>query len=144
MRKTVYRPQGYAGYSRAVVIEYPDRTEVSMAGVIATDEEGNIVGENDMKAQTRQVYENIATHLAELGGSLEDVIRHRVFLTTMADDAVDAYHEAHMEFFDEPERFPAGTLIEIDGLVLEEAMIEIEIEAIVPADAWETSVVDPE
>jgi len=139
MQKTVLNPNEHAGYARAVVVEKSTHDHVSMAGVIPTDEDGNVVGD-DMKAQTRQVYRNIEGHLQELGGSLADVIRHRVFVTTMDDDAVEGYHEGHTEFFDEPENLPAGTLIEIDGLVLEDAMIEIEIEAIVPDDGWETTV----
>lgn len=141
MQKPVYNPIEYAGYSRAVVIEHPTYKDVSKAGVIATDAEGHIVGKDDMKTQTQRVYENIQTHLNELGGSLEDIIRHQVFVTTMEESAVDAFHEGHMEFFEEPKGFPAGTLIEFDSLVLEDAMIEIEIEAIIPADGWETDVV---
>lgn len=144
MRKTVYRPQEFAGYARAVVVEMPTHKDVSMAGVIATDEDGDIVGKGDVGAQTRRVYENIEGHLGELGGGLEDVVRHSVFVTTMEDGAVDAFHEAHKEFFEEPARFPAGTLVEIESLALEEAMIEIEVEAIVPDDRWETTVAGPD
>jgi len=140
MQKTVLNPNEHAGYARAVVVEKPTHDHVSMAGGIPTDEEGNVVGEGDMKAQTRRVYENIERHLAELGGELSDVVRHRVFVTTMEEEAVDGYHEAHTEFFDDPENLPAGTLVEIDGLVLEDAMIEIEVEAIIPDDGWETTV----
>lgn len=142
MERTVYRPQGYAGYSRAVAVEKSDHTHISMAGVIATDEDGSIVGPGDMGAQTRQVYQNIDRHLGEFGGSLEDIIRHRVFVTTMAKDAVDAYHDAHKEFFEQPPQFPAGTLVQIGSLALPDAMIEIEVEAILPDDAWETTVID--
>lgn len=140
MHKTVYEPQGPLGYARAVVVEQSDHLDVSMAGVIATDQSGSIVGVDDMGAQTRRVYGNIERHLAELGGGLEDVVRHRVFVTTMEEDAVDAFHEAHKEFFEAPERFPAGTLVEIESLALPDAMIEIEVEAVVPADGWETTV----
>ena len=140
MRKTVLRPQEHAGYARAVVVEYPTHEHVSMAGVIATDEDGNVVGEDDLEAQTRRVYENIEGHLEELGGGLEDVVRHRVFVTTMEERAIDGFHEAHVEFFDAPERFPAGTLVEIESLALPDAMVEIEIEAVVPDDGWETTV----
>lgn len=142
MRKTVYQPQGPLGYSRAVVVEKPTHDHVSMAGVIATDEKGNVVGKDDMGAQTRRVYENIRSHLGDLGGGLEDVVRHRVFVTTMDEEAIDAFHEAHSEFFEEPREFPAGTLVEIESLALPEAMIEIEVEAIVPDDGWETTVAE--
>ena len=140
MRRTVLGPQEHAGYARAVVVEKPTHDHVSMAGVIATDEDGEIVGGDDLGAQTRRVYGNIEGHLDDLGGALEDVVRHRVFVTTMEESAIDAFHEAHTEFFDEPERFPAGTLVEIESLALEDAMIEIEVEAIVPDDGWETTV----
>lgn len=139
MHKTVLRPQDGAGYSRAVVIDHATHEHVSMAGVIPTDEQGNLVGD-DMKSQTRQVYQNIRRYLDELGGGLEDVIRHRVFVTTMDANAIDGYHEAHTEFFEESERYPAGTLVEIESLVLDDAMIEIEIEAIIPADGWDATV----
>lgn len=144
MRKTVYNPIDFAGYARAVVVEHPSFKDVSLAGVVATDEQGHVVGKGDMETQTRRVYENIQNHLDEFGGRLEDIIRHRVFVTTMAESAIDGFHEGHKAFFDKPELFPAGTLIGVDSMVLDEAMIEIEIEAIIPEDGWETEVVGNE
>lgn len=140
MERTVYRPQDGAGYARAVVIDHPTHQQIAMAGVIPTDDAGNIVGSDDMYAQTQQVYANIADHLAEFGGELADIIRHRVFVTTMSDEAINGFHDAHTELFDSPEDFPAGTLVEIESLVLGEAMIEIEVDAVIPHDGWEHTV----
>ena len=55
-----------------------------VAGTIATNEHGEVVGKGDIKVQTRQVLENIKAVVEEAGGTLADVTRTTVYLTDYA------------------------------------------------------------
>ncbi len=54
---------------------------VAVAGQVALDAAGNLVGEDDPEAQVRQVFDNIGTALAAAGSSFADVIKLTYFLT---------------------------------------------------------------
>src|SRR5215831_3878935 len=45
-----------------------------IAGQTASDKDGNVVGKGDIKAQTRQVFENIKAVLEAAGGSFDNVV----------------------------------------------------------------------
>ena len=109
------------GYSRAVLVG--DRIYVT--GTTATDENGEIVGENDAYAQTVQVIKNIEKALKNLGADLENVVRTRMFVTDIS--RWEEYGKAHGEFFSEI--MPATTMVEVSKLIDEKMLIEIEADA---------------
>ncbi|MFF5107291.1 RidA family protein [Streptomyces sp. NPDC000134] len=59
---------------------------VLVAGQVAWDAEGTLVGEGDLTAQVEQCYLNVATALAEAGGSFADVARLTVYLVDWTPD----------------------------------------------------------
>ncbi|MET0501648.1 MAG: RidA family protein [Candidatus Binatia bacterium] len=95
------------------------------AGQIPIDPKtGNIV-EGDIRAQTRQVLENLKAVLQAGGSSLDRVVKATVFLKHMADFA--AMNEVYAQYLDgaKPARstvavaeLPRGALIEIDLVAL--------------------------
>lgn len=109
------------GYSRAVRVG--DRILVS--GTSATGPDG-VIGAGDPAAQTRFILERIESAITQLGGSLRDVVRTRVYLTNVNDWQEVA--KIHGERFGDVR--PVNTLIET-RLVGEEYLVEIEAEAIV-------------
>ena len=109
------------GYSRAVRVG----TRVYMTGTTATDESGNIVGENDGYAQTVQVIRNVERALKQAGATLENVVRTRMFVTDIT--RWQEYGRAHSEFFDAIR--PCATMVEVRALIDPRMLIEIEVEA---------------
>ena len=67
-----------------------------VSGTTAIDRRGRVVAPNDAAAQTRRIFEIITSALTQTGGSLEDVVRTRMFVTDIASDA-DAIGEVHGE-----------------------------------------------
>ena len=124
---TVAAPVGT--YSQAVRVETGDAVWIHVSGQIAIDLEGNLVGPGDLRAQTRQVFENLRAILEAHGATFADVVKIGTYLTTLDDLA--GMREVRSEFLtSEP---PASTAVQVVALVVPDALIEIDLVAVVQA-----------
>ena len=99
-----------------------------VSGIVAVDGEGQLVGGDDVVAQTRQVLDNMRTVLAAGGCGFEDVVKVTVFLTDVDDRPL--INPLRQEAFGSTR--PASTLVEVPRLAVEGAKVEIECVALVP------------
>lgn len=84
----------------------------------------------DFEAQLRHVYGAIATTLDQFGIGFDAVVRETMYVTDM--DALAAAIPLRRSFYgDGP--FPAATAVEVRRLLLPELLVEIEIDAVLPA-----------
>lgn len=109
------------GYSRAV----RHGKHVEVAGTVAVDGSGNLVGEDDMYAQAVYIFQKIDRALHEAGASLKDVVRTRTYVTDIS--RWEEFARAHNEFFDSVR--PVATLVEVSKLIDPRMLIEIEVSA---------------
>ncbi len=93
-----------------------------ISGQIALDPNGKLVGENDMAAQSRRVYENIEAILKQAGGTFENVIKVTAYLTDMS--RYQQYNEARSKAFKSCR--PASTTVEVSGLAFKGLLVEVE------------------
>lgn len=114
------------GYSRAVVAG--DRVFVAGCAPVMP---GGADPPRDAYGQAKRCLEIAAAALAEAGGSLADVVRTRVYLTTL--DAFEGFGRAHGEAFAEIR--PANTTVVVAALVDPRWLVEIEAEAVLSARA---------
>jgi 2-iminobutanoate/2-iminopropanoate deaminase len=123
---TVAAPVGT--YSQAVRVETGDAVWIHVSGQIAIDLESNLVGPGDLRAQTRQVFENLRAILEAHGATFADVVKIGTYLTTLDDLA--GMREVRSEYLTtEP---PASTAVQVAALVVPDALIEIDLVAVVP------------
>ena len=108
----------------------PEGKVLHVSGQVAQDATGAVMGKDDIRAQTRQVIENIRTVLAAAGGTLDDVARVTVYVTDMS--GLAQIHEVRGQYFRRP--YPASTLVEVKRLVKPDYLIEIDAVAVIPAD----------
>jgi reactive intermediate/imine deaminase len=99
---------------------------IFLAGQTPVDENAQLVGEGDIRAQTRQVFENIKTVLANAGSSLDDLVEIVSYNTDMADLA--ALAEVKAEYLTKD--FPAWTAIGVTALAFPGQLIEIKAVAV--------------
>jgi len=129
VKKTIMNPVGIAppvsNYSHAVQVETGDTAFIFVAGQIALDVNGNLVGENDIGMQTEFVFEQIATILKAVDGSLRDVVKANIYVRDMSDYAKVA--EVRNRYFAEAP--PATTFVEVSRLAREGWLVEIEVVA---------------
>ena len=109
------------GYSR--VVRVGDRIYVT--GTTATDENGELVGLGDARAQTLQTLRNIERALNQLGAGREHIVRTRMFVTDIS--RWEEYGRAHGEFLGDV--MPATTMVEVSRLIDQRMLIEIEADA---------------
>lgn len=97
-----------------------------IAGQIANDVDGNLVGEGNFEKQVRQVYENLSNVLEEAKGGLRNIVKMTTFLTHYS--YIEAFRRVRSEYFSEP--CPPNTLLIVESLALPEYMIEVEAVAV--------------
>ena len=110
------------GYCRAIRVG--DR--ILVAGTTATDGESQVVGIGDAGVQTHFVIDKIERAIEQLGGSLQDVVRTRIYISDLAH--WESVALAHGERFANIR--PVNTLVEA-RLIGDEYLVEIEAEVIV-------------
>ena len=130
MGKTAYNPETmrkpFGIFSNAAMAG-PGRLYF-ISGQVAVDIDGHIVGVGDIRAQTRQVLENIKAALTAVGGTMDDVACVNVFVVNM--EHLAAIHEVRAEYWQRD--YPASTLVQVAGLVHPDYLIEINAIAVIP------------
>jgi 2-iminobutanoate/2-iminopropanoate deaminase len=99
-----------------------------VAGVLPVDPGGVLVGAGDVVAQARHVFADLGEILAAGGCSGADVAAVNVYLTAMEDRR--RVEEQLQQAFGGAR--PAGTLVEVRGLAIPGAKIEVDAVAVVP------------
>jgi 2-iminobutanoate/2-iminopropanoate deaminase len=105
---------------------------VHLKGQISLDQNGQIVGPNDMRRQVTKVLENIRSVLGNMGGTMGDVVSLVHYTTNI--DAFMATGDIRQEFFQPP--FPVTTTVQVTRLYHPELMIEITTIAEIPHERF--------
>src|SRR6188768_1225179 len=97
-----------------------------IAGQVATDRSGKLVGADDFDAQCRQVFANIEAALKSQGASFANVVEFTTYLVHSQDIAkFMAYRTREFPKLFAGGAYPPNTLLMIDRLVKEEFLIEV-------------------
>jgi enamine deaminase RidA (YjgF/YER057c/UK114 family) len=121
---TMHRPMGYTH----VVEVSPDRLAY-ISGQVALDPAGELVGPGDIRAQARQVFENLRAALAAVGGGFDQVVKLNYYLVDATQ--LPVVREVRDQYLS-PERLPASTAVEVRRLFREDILIEVEAVAALP------------
>lgn len=109
------------GYSRAIRVG----NVVEVAGTTAM-RDGEIVGKGNAYEQTSYILEIIEGALKQVGASMPDVVRTRIFVTDIS--KWEEIGKAHGEYFKDIR--PVATMVEVKGLIEPDLLVEIEVQAI--------------
>lgn len=129
MTRTLKNPAGIhpaPGFSHVAIAQ--GSTVVHFAGQIALDPEFNVIGGDDLHAQTVAAMRNLEIAVNEAGVNWSDIVRRTIYTTAPTEFEVitDAIHSVTGETED-----PAQTIVGITGLAIPGLMIEIECTAVV-------------
>ena len=122
---SVSRPMG--PYTQGIRVR--GDTLLFISGQVPEDENGEVVGLGDFRAQAVRVMENLKAMLEAGGATLDDVVKITVFLTDIEQYSIVS--EVRRNYFREP--YPTSKLVEVQRLVRPEWMLEIEAMAVLGA-----------
>lgn len=110
---------------------------VHLGGQVAQTPDGVVLHPFDIHAQIRVVYENLSKVLAEVGGTLADLVQMNTYYVYEGEpEGADEYYKAmtrtRMEYVADPG--PAATAVRVAGLALHGLMVEIDGVAYIPED----------
>jgi enamine deaminase RidA (YjgF/YER057c/UK114 family) len=100
-----------------------------VAGQVAMAEDGSLVGEGDVRAQTVQALRNLGAVLAGLGATWSDVVRFGWYLTDVS--RVQELRDARDEVVGDAPA-PASTLVEVAGLFRQGFLVEVDAVVALP------------
>ena len=109
------------GYSRAVRVG----NIIEVSGTAAIDRD-KIISPNNVPGQTKFIIQKIERALNKAGGTLNDVVRTRIYVTDISQ--WEAVGKVHGEFFKNIK--PATTMVEVKSLIDPNFLVEIEATAI--------------
>jgi enamine deaminase RidA (YjgF/YER057c/UK114 family) len=113
---SVHKTTGYSHCARVGNTLY-------IAGQVAQDKGGRLVGKGDIEAQAKQVYTNLRSILTEAGGgTLAHIVKTTTYITHYA--SLEGYRKVRATFFQEP--LPPNTLLVVESLASPDFLIEIE------------------
>jgi 2-iminobutanoate/2-iminopropanoate deaminase len=117
------------GYSH-VVASRPGKL-VFISGQVALNRQGELVGKDDLQAQTEQAFANIKTALAAAGASFEHVVKINWYVKGLRPESLAVLRQARNKYVNTANP-PASTLVGVAGLFREDLMIEVDAIAVVP------------
>jgi enamine deaminase RidA (YjgF/YER057c/UK114 family) len=125
MKKTFSNPPSLPipkSYHHAVAVE-GGRT-IYLSGQVAFDAKRNVIGGDDIVAQTRQALRNMKTAVESAGGTMADIVQLTIHVVNFRPDQLDRIAGTLPEFFP-LENLPANTLVGVSSLSTKGLLIEI-------------------
>ncbi len=114
-----------SGYSHAV----RHGNTVYVAGQVAQDRQGNLVGKDDIAAQAEQVYRNLQAVLEAAGSGLDRIVKMTTYTTSL--EYRPAIREVRGRFFGPLNYDPPNTFVVISSLATPDYLLEVEAIAVV-------------
>lgn len=121
---TVHKPLG--AYSHVAEVGEHSKL-VFIAGQVAMDADGNVVGVGDIEAQAAQAYANLANALEASGGDWKNVVQFMQFVTRREDlPKLSAWRRRELTPHYPENSFPPSTLLIVSGLADDKLLIEVQ------------------
>ena len=120
----MHPPRGYSH-----VVEITSGRIVFIAGQVALDAAGNMVGAGDFRAQAQQVFENLKTALEAVGADFSHVVKFGIFLLDATN--LPVLREVRDQYVNTAQP-PASTAVQVAALFQPGYLLEIEAVAVVP------------
>ena len=118
-----------AGYSQ--VAEVGEGKIVYIAGQVALDKSGNLVGKDDFRAQVQQIFENLKAAVEASGGDFHSVIKLNYYCAASVDPSQLTVVREVRDKYVNTANPPTSTFVFVQRLVRPEWLIEVDAVAVV-------------
>ena len=113
------------GYTHVVDTSGAVRT-IYVAGQVALDATGALVGAGDMRTQAEQVFRNLEAALVAVGATFANVVKMNTYVTDIS--GTPAIREVRSRYL--ASHLPASTLVQVAALARPDLLVEIEAVAV--------------
>ena len=120
-----------AVFCDAVKVQLKECVMLFISGKVGMKPDNTLAGRT-MREQTQQTLENIREVLTREGGTMDDIVRVRVYVTQVDALSLRDIHDVRSKFWTEG-KYPASTLVRVDQLIRDGALIEIDADAVIAA-----------
>ena len=103
---------------------------IHLSGLVASTKEGELMAPNDLGGQMAYIFDTIRQSLAEVGATPANVVRQRVFIVDLQLDHRPTIMKSMMDFYGD-EGSASSTCVGVQALLVEGAMVEIDVTAVV-------------
>jgi enamine deaminase RidA (YjgF/YER057c/UK114 family) len=117
-----------AVFCDAVKVQLKDCVMLFISGKLGVKPDGSLG--RTIREQTQQLLENIRELLEREGATMDDIVRVRVYTTQIDAASLRDIHDVRSKFWTAG-KYPASTLVRVDQLVRDGALIEIDADAVV-------------
>jgi enamine deaminase RidA (YjgF/YER057c/UK114 family) len=124
--KTLIAPAGYSH-----VAKVRGGTTLYLAGQVASDASGEVIGAGDFEAQVEQVFRNLKTAVEAAGGTMADIVKLNVYLVADVAPSELPKLRAIRDRYVNVKTPPASTLVVVTRLARPGWLVEIEAVAVV-------------
>ncbi len=121
--ETMHHPAGYTH-----VVEVTAGRPVYIAGQVALNPTGALVGPGDIRAQARQVFDNLQAALQAVGAGFDQVVKLTYYLLDATQ--LPVVREIRDQYVN-TQQPPASTAVEVRRLARDDLLIEIEAVAVI-------------
>ena len=118
-----------AVFCDAVKVQLKECVMLFISGKVGMKADNTLAGRT-MREQTQQTLENIREVLTREGGTMDDIVRVRVYVTQVDALSLRDIHDVRSTFWTEG-KYPASTLVRVDQLIRDGALIEIDADAVI-------------
>ena len=118
-----------AVFCDAVKLQLKECTMLFVSGKVGVRPDGTLAGRT-MREQTQQTLENIREVLQREGATMDDIVRVRVYVTQVDAASLRDIHDVRSKFWTAG-KYPASTLVRVDQLIRDGALIEIDADAVI-------------
>ena len=125
---TLMTPTGYSHIAKV-----NSGTIVYLAGQVACDRSGKLIGEGDFEAQVEQVFRNLKIAIEAAGGTMADIVKLNYYLVAEVDQAIVPKLRPIRDRYINTENPPASTFVVVARLMRPGWLIEIEAVAAIGA-----------
>lgn len=121
---TIHKPVGYSHVAKT-----NGGVPVFIAGQVALDTSGKLVGAGDFRAQAQQVFENLKAAVEAAGGTFSNIVKLNIYVVDTS--RLSEYREVRDRYID-LQNPPASTAVQVAALFRPEFLIEVEAVAVLP------------
>ncbi|MDT8069378.1 MAG: RidA family protein [Terriglobia bacterium] len=104
---------------------------VFISGQVAMDKQGHLVGKDDLRAQTKQVFENLKTALTAAGATFDDVVKITWYVKGYNPQLLPILRDVRDEYV-KKEAPPTSTLVGVASLFQNDYLLEVDAVAVIP------------